>query len=445
MSLAPTPAMALNRRPIWMDDWQAALPGGAGVPRALDGTPSCDCVIVGAGLTGLTLAYRLASAGQQVVLLDAQHVGYGASLRNAGFCTSSAPFSAGAAVARHGSVAATALLHWFFGAPTQVRALLEELGSDGGWVDGERLVLAQTPLQAARLRSEARQIKQMVGRDIGFLDAESTRARLGQGNFAGALHDRNSASLNPACLLHALLQACLAAGVRILEGVQVEQVRRTGARYAVMHASGAVDTGKVIFATNGYTGKLGFGNHQLIIPVGSFIIASKPIINDPLRVAAGSAVFSTASRFPNYFRFTPDGTLLFGGRRSLSHETSVDLVAHELLQDARRLLPDLDFQIDRCWGGRLGFTQDRQPVMGRLDDGVYFVGGCCGHGVPTSIASANALAGLLLGTAPAMPAFYRDKLALSLVPQIATLLLPAIGTYYRIRDRLEAMDRRSAS
>lgn len=429
---------------IWMDQWHAGLADRAarqpGWADAHNGA-RVDAVIVGAGLAGLTLAYRLASGGMKVVVLEAHHVGYGASLRNAGFCTASAPVSAAAALKAHGPVAGAALLRWFFDAPLDVRALLHELGADGGWRAGARMVLAHTAAEASRLQSEAHRIRHLLGRQMAFLDGDATRARLGHGNFAGALLDPDSASLNPALLLGALLQGCVDAGVQVVQEAAVEAIRRTGARYAVEFSGGLLDAARVVIATNGYTGKLGFGVHKLIIPVGSFIIASKPVpAASPLRAAMGTAVCATASRFPNYFRFTPDGRLLFGGRRSLSHETATGVVAQELLRDARRLLPAFEFELDRCWGGRLGFTANREPLMGRLDDQLYFTGGCCGHGIPTSIASANALARHLLGAAGAMPVFYRDKLPLSVVPRIATLLLPAIGTYYRVRDRLDAME-----
>ncbi len=47
----------------------------------------CDIAIVGAGYTGLTTALRLAEAGQDVMVIEAQEVGYGASGRNLGHCT----------------------------------------------------------------------------------------------------------------------------------------------------------------------------------------------------------------------------------------------------------------------------------------------------------------------------------------------------------------------
>ena len=56
--------------------------------ESLKGEVSADVCIIGAGYTGLSAALELATAGYKVVVLEAEHVGYGASGRNGGqVCT----------------------------------------------------------------------------------------------------------------------------------------------------------------------------------------------------------------------------------------------------------------------------------------------------------------------------------------------------------------------
>ena len=43
-----------------------------------------DCVVIGGGLTGLSAAYHLARAGVGVLVLEQEHLGWGASSRNGG-------------------------------------------------------------------------------------------------------------------------------------------------------------------------------------------------------------------------------------------------------------------------------------------------------------------------------------------------------------------------
>jgi NADPH-dependent 2,4-dienoyl-CoA reductase/sulfur reductase-like enzyme len=53
----------------------------------LTGNESCDVAIIGGGYTGLSAAYHLArNYGVDVRVLEAGHIGWGASGRNDGFC-----------------------------------------------------------------------------------------------------------------------------------------------------------------------------------------------------------------------------------------------------------------------------------------------------------------------------------------------------------------------
>ena len=65
--------------------------------RELTGTHKYKWVIVGAGLTGLSCAYRLAELhpSEKILLLDARKVGQGASGRNAGFAIAASHFPGG--------------------------------------------------------------------------------------------------------------------------------------------------------------------------------------------------------------------------------------------------------------------------------------------------------------------------------------------------------------
>ena len=68
-----------------------------------------DCVVVGAGFTGLSAALTLAQAGCDVVVLDSQAIGFGASTRNGGMLGSGHKVSVADAKKYYGSDIATQL------------------------------------------------------------------------------------------------------------------------------------------------------------------------------------------------------------------------------------------------------------------------------------------------------------------------------------------------
>ena len=77
--------LTANDRPgEYPESWYAAT--AATLPRfpALRGSVGADVCVIGGGYTGLSAALHLAEAGLDVVLLEAQRVGWGASGRNGG-------------------------------------------------------------------------------------------------------------------------------------------------------------------------------------------------------------------------------------------------------------------------------------------------------------------------------------------------------------------------
>ena len=64
--------------------WYAATTDALPHCPPLEGRIQADVCVIGAGFTGLSAALHLAQAGRDVVLIDAQRVGFGASGRNGG-------------------------------------------------------------------------------------------------------------------------------------------------------------------------------------------------------------------------------------------------------------------------------------------------------------------------------------------------------------------------
>ena len=92
-------------------------------------------------------------------------------------------------------------------------------------------------------------------------------------------------------------------------------------------------------------------------------------------------MFYDSKWFINYFRLTPDGRMLWGGRNDLS--TDLDLVesASILSRQVRTVFPDLEnTTFTHTWTGKLGITFDLMPHIGEVN-GIHYTFGYGGHGL----------------------------------------------------------------
>ena len=93
-----------------------------------------------------------------------------------------------------------------------------------------------------------------------------------------------------------------------------------------------------------------------------------------------------------------------------------------------------DVGIDYCWGGLVDVTQDRLPHAGERD-GLFYSTGYSGHGTQMSVLMGERMAAVMAGDASANPWRGREWRAIPghLGPP---WFLPAVGLYFRLKDRL---------
>jgi glycine/D-amino acid oxidase-like deaminating enzyme len=421
-----------------------------GAPCAADSPlpGACDVAVVGAGYTGLATALGLARKGLHVHVLDKGRVGEGASSRNAGFCTISPPVSASTLLLR-GKDWARATVVWFEQAVDAVEALTTELAPFAGDRIGFRRIgnlrLAETRAQVARLHSAAEALaacgspRTLLSRDdIGIP---------GPHGFRAGLWDARSGILHPGRLHRALVSSCLAQGVGLSQEIEVDAIASSGDGVTLSGAGFTLRARAVVVATNGSSGRTLRPFSDFLVPVASYIAVTEPIPSSVElgRLACGAGA-STTYRFPHYFRILEGRRLLFGGRAGLSWQTDLRGCAAWLHARAQTLLPGITVPPPAaCWGGLLGFSNDKLPLLGRLDERRFYAMGCAGHGVPTSAGMARdlvvavdaALRHRTLCTSMVAPFWREPAYAPHRWMRFAEPTLPLISAVFRALDAVD--------
>ncbi|TFG41415.1 MAG: FAD-binding oxidoreductase [Chromatiales bacterium] len=419
------------------DSYYAATAVGVRNYPVLDDDRQADVCVIGGGYTGLSAALNLAERGLDVVLLEAERIGFGASGRCGGLVGSGQRMEVLDAEKAFGLPRSKEL--WEFGelAKKEIRERVEKhhIACD----------LQRGQLVGVHKKSYLGWAKEMADAlteryDYPFcaaLSAEEAQARVATGQFLEGLFDSEALALHPLNFSLGLARAATEAGVRIYEGSRVRKYSHTDPA-KVETATGSVTTPFVVLACNGYLGKLEPRVAGKIMPINNFMIATEPLGEERARALINGRFGVHDTRFVvNYFRMSDDHRLLFGGGENYRSGFPRDIkkfVRPYMLS----LFPQLeDAAIDYGWGGTLSVTVNRLPHLGRLSPNVFFGQGYSGHGISTAIFAGKVIAEAITGTAGRFDVF--AELPIHTFPGGTLLRYPGLVlamVYFTIKDRI---------
>jgi glycine/D-amino acid oxidase-like deaminating enzyme len=395
--------------PLWWESPYAASPadGLSSAPVAPPPLPDrADVVIVGGGFTGLWTAHYLllADPALDVVVLEAEHVGFGASGRNGGWVSALWPVGPQTLARRSGAPAARAMVAELQHTVDEVGRATESAGIDCGFRKGGAIALARSPAQAVRARAEVDDAAEW-GIGTRWLDAAEASERLAASRVEGATFSPHCARVHPRRLADGLAAAVRGRGAQLHEGVRVRSIEPGR---VVLEGGGQVAARHVIRATEAWTARLP-GQRRTVAPVYSLMVATAPL-RDAQWSRIGLAereVFSDHRHVIIYGQLTVDDLLAFGGRGAPYHfgsriEPEFDhdaTVFADLRATLTELLPQLgDVEFTHAWGGPLGIARDWHPSVGHDPaTGLGWAGGYVGDGVAATNLAGRTLADLVTG------------------------------------------------
>jgi gamma-glutamylputrescine oxidase len=401
---------------------------------ALQGDVSCDVCVVGGGYTGLSAALHLAERGYDVVLLEAERVGWGASGRNGGQIISGFNRSMTEIAGWVGKDDARRLWEMGEEAKDLLRDRVERhrIACDLHW---GYLLAALKPRHLYALKELHDEVSGLYGYDkTRLVGCDEVQTLVRTESYIGGLVDDGSGHLHPLNYALGLARAASAAGVRIFEDSRVLDLVH-GAMPEVRTAGGTVRARHLVLAGNAYLGRLIPSIASRIIPVATYMIATEPL--GEARATAllpGNIAVSDINFVLNYYRRTPDHRFLFGGGVSYSGFDQPGL-AGSLRRTMLKYFPQLaDARVEYCWGGHVAITLNRTPHFGRIGSNVYFAHGYSGHGVALAGLAGKLIAEAVGGTAERFDVFARLPHASFPGGLLRKPLLVLAMMWYRLRD-----------
>ena len=366
-------------------------------PR-LEGDLRADVCVIGAGFTGLSAAVNLAEQGLDVVVLEAERVGYGASGRCGGLIGSGQRKDVFETEAQFGYERSRALWDIAEAAKAEIRHRVEKHAIDCDLQKGQLL-----GVHKKRYLGWADELAGELADRYDYphtrrLDREETRAMVATDQFLEGFWDSEAAVLHPLNFALGLAAAAAELGVRIFENSRVESYTRADPA-VVKTGHGTVTASFVVLACNGYLGKLESRAAGKIMPINNFMIATEPLGEQRAREVISGRFGIHDTRFVvNYFHMSDDHRLLFGGGENYRPGFPRDIL-NFVRPYMLRLFPQLaDVRVDYAWGGTLAVTVNRLPHFGRLEPNLFFAQGYSGHGISIATIAGKLIAEAVAGT-----------------------------------------------
>jgi glycine/D-amino acid oxidase-like deaminating enzyme len=394
----------------------------------------------------LTAARALARAGASVVVLERERAGWGASSRNGGQVLAGLKLDPGTLVRRYGEQRAQLLFDASLQSIARLEALIASESIDCEYEQTGHIQAASKPAHFAAFKEEQALLARVFAHRVELVPAAEQRREVGSSAYHGLIVDERSGAINPARYVEGLATAVIRAGALVVTGASVTHVARQGTRWTVAvnlenpanpGNPANFDVSDVLFATNGYADRAAPALQRRFIPIGSYVIATEPLGEAVAGALLPRRRMAFDSRhFLHYFRLTSDRRLLFGGRAEFS-QPAPDTTRHaaKILRSGMvSVFPELaNTRIDFAWGGRVAFTRDQMPHAGRLDDGAYYAGGYCGHGIAMATYLGDLIGRRIAGELMEHP-LMDDRFPAIPLYGGTPWFLPLAGLYYRFLD-----------
>jgi len=386
--------------------WRDAAINDAAPREKLNSVIETDVAIIGAGFSGLWTAYYLKKLmpNSQIVIIDANEVGFGASGRNGGWCSGFMPNSIDELAELHGREAAIEMYKQSFATLDEIESVLVNENIDCDFHRGGTICGATNSVQASRVTSEITKFHDFgfTEDDIRQLSQTEVEHRINISNLQLASYTPHCAVIHPAKLVDGLARVVEKLGVKIYENSPVTQYQSGSIK--IDHITCRAQL--IIRATEGFTSNIKT-HRRTLAPLYSYMIATSPLTESQLHTLGwkNRETYHDARNMIIYCQLTADKRIAFGGRGAPYHfasrvKPSYDthpLIHEKICNSMRKIFERIgDLEITHKWGGPLGVPRNWNPSVNfDARSGLGSLGGYVGDGVAASNLAARTMAHLI--------------------------------------------------
>ncbi|MCC9065725.1 NAD(P)/FAD-dependent oxidoreductase [Flavobacterium piscisymbiosum] len=359
---------------------------------SIDSDHTTEILIIGGGITGALIAYKLISEGKKVILVDRRDVANGSTAASTALLQYEIDVPLHELIKIRGLECAVDSYSNGKKAIFDLRTIIDTIKSDCQFEFKKSIYYCSLKKDIPFLRNEFKCRKEH-GFDVNWLERWDLE-KMGLNAIAG-IESKTAAVMDPYKLANDLLHYCQKKGMQIYDRTNITSIQNQKSKSIAHTENKFTISAEHIIHCSGYESTETL-TEKMVDLKSTYVIASENI--EFLPTAFKNAIFWDTSKPYLYFRVTSDNRIIMGGgdedfKDAKKRDKLLDKKEQYLLRHFKRKFPKINFKIDYSWAGTFGETKDGLPYFGKPDPtkNEHYVLGFGGNGITFSVIGMNSI------------------------------------------------------
>lgn len=358
-----------------------------------------EVLIIGAGISGALIGYKLCKAGLGVTMVEKRHVAHGSTSASTAMLQYEIDTPLFKLIEKQGRKAAVRSFRLCEEAIGVIEKLSRKIPGRAEFERRPSLWYASYKKDVEEIIQPEYEARAASGFKVKLLDEKEIFKKFGFSAPAGILSE-SAGQVNPYLMTNFLLNKITGMGGSIYDLTEVEQWTPLKTHVRLKTTGGLEIEAKYVVIACGYESQ-NYLEKKVTDLNSTYAIVSKPISSKDLWYK-NSLIWETKTPYL-YMRTTGDNRILVGGRDEEFYSPEkrdklIEKKSKQLEQDFRKYFPDIPFETDFSWAGTFGETKDGLPYIGSYDHKrILYAMGYGGNGITFSVTAADILKDLILG------------------------------------------------
>jgi len=352
----------------------------------LQSDKECEWLIIGAGYTGLSAARKLGELcpNKQVIIIDSQLAGEGASSRNSGYLvdtTLNDGFTSNKELENYKKKADIYKL-----GIEAVKKFIKQFQVDCDWNECGKYFASSNEEDKKILQNFSETLSKL-GFEHNILFNKDLRKRLGTNFYNIALHTKGGILLHPGKLVRAMIDV-LPENVNLYENSSLLNWKKNNSMINCNFKNGSIKTKKIIFATNGFLKSLGIKKNYNF-PITLTASMTRSLTDKEFRSIGEPREWGVLPVKPMgaTIRMTKDKRILIRNTAEVHNpykmsKSVLDKRSIKQKIGIKKRFPQLpDDIVQSTWSGIVSRTRNSSQIFEKLDDNIFIAGCYNGSGI----------------------------------------------------------------